>query len=59
MEVLEYLAYGRGLLLAIFLLGLIIYWFLKKDVNNIITRKIILQKNSLMIRLNTLIFPLY
>ena len=30
MEVLTHLAYGRGFLLAIVLIGVAIYWFLKK-----------------------------
>ena len=30
MKVLEFLAYGRGILLAIVLIATLIYWFLKK-----------------------------
>jgi len=35
MKVLEHLAYGRGILLLIFIIGVIVYLFLKKKVNRV------------------------
>ena len=35
MKVLEHLAYGRGVLLVIFFIGVFFYFFTKKEVNNI------------------------
>ena len=37
MKILEHLAYGRGILLAIVLIGVMIYCFGKKEANNINT----------------------
>ena len=35
MEVIYHLAYGRGILLAIVIFGLIVYYFIKKEMSNI------------------------